>query len=58
VVAVAFGQVVGTVESEVPAGGLVVACGEVDGLDGAAEQVLGVQRFAGLGPAPGVPQPP
>ena len=27
----------------------------LDGPDGAAEQVLGVQRLAGLGPAPGVP---
>ena len=52
--AVAFGQVVRAVEPEVPAGWLVVAGGEVDGLDDGAEQVLGVQRLAGQGPAPGV----
>ena len=52
--AVAFGQVVGTVEPEMPAGGLVVVSGQVDGPDDAAEQVLGVQLLAGLGPAPGV----
>jgi len=56
--AVAFGQVVRTVDPEVPAGWFVIAGGEVDGLDGGPEQVLGVQRLAGLGPAPGVPQPP
>jgi hypothetical protein len=33
----------------------VVVGREVDGLDGGAEQMLGVQRLAGLGPAPGVP---
>jgi hypothetical protein len=55
VVAVAFGQVVRTVEPEVPAGWPVVIGGEVDGLDDAAEQVLGVQRLTGLGKAPGVP---
>ncbi len=54
-VAVAFSQVVGTVEAEVPASWFVVIGGEVDGLDGGAEQVLGVQRLADLGPAPGVP---
>ena len=32
-------------------GRVVVAGGEVDGPDGAAEQVLGVQRLAGLGAA-------
>ena len=53
--AVAFGQVVRTVEPEVPAGWFVVIGGVVDGPDGAAEQVLGVQRLAGPGPAPGVP---
>ena len=37
-----------------PARWLVVVGGEVDGLDGGAEQMLGVQRLAGLGPAPGV----
>ena len=54
-VAVAFGQVVRAVEAEVPAGWLAVVGGEVDGLDDAAEQVLGVQRLARLGKAPGVP---
>src|SRR5690242_6008931 len=53
--AVAFGQVVRPVEAEVPASWLVVVGGEVDGLDGGTEQVLAVQRLAGLGPAPGVP---
>jgi hypothetical protein len=53
-VAVAFGQVVRAVEPEVPAGWPVVVGGEVDGLGDAAEQVLGVQRLAGEGPAPGV----
>ena len=53
--AVAFDQVVSTVEPEVPASWFVVVGGEVDGLGGGAEQVLGVQRLAGLGPAPGVP---
>jgi hypothetical protein len=33
----------------------VVVGGEVDGLDGGAEQMLGVQRLAGMGQAPGVP---
>jgi hypothetical protein len=33
----------------------VVVGGEVDGLDGGSEQMLGVQRLAGLEPAPGVP---
>jgi hypothetical protein len=42
VVAVAFGQVVRTVEPEVPAGWRVVVGGEVDGPDGGAELVLGV----------------
>jgi hypothetical protein len=51
-VAVVFGQVVRAVEPEVPAGWFVVAGGEVDGLDGGAEQVLGVQRLAGEGLAP------
>jgi hypothetical protein len=37
------------------AGWFVVVGGEVDGLDDGAEQVLGVQRLAGLRPAPGVP---
>ena len=55
VLAVVFGQIVPAVEPEVPAGWLAVVGGEVDGLDGRAEQVLGVQRLAGLGPAPGVP---
>jgi hypothetical protein len=54
-VAVAFGQVVRTVAPEVPAGCFVVVGGEVDGLGDGAEQVLGVQRLAGLRPAPGVP---
>jgi hypothetical protein len=49
--AVAFDQVVRTVEPEVPAGWLVVAGAEADGLGDGAEQVLGVQRLAGLGPA-------
>ncbi len=53
-----FDQVVRAVEPEVPAGWPVVAGGEVDGLDNGAEQMLGVQRLAGLGPAPGVLQPP
>lgn len=53
--AVAFDQVVRAVEPEVRAGSLVVVVGEVDGLGGGPEQVLGVQRLAGLGPAPGVP---
>src|SRR6185437_2971390 len=44
-VGVAFGQVVGAVEPEVPAGWLVA--GELDGQDGRAEQVLGVYRLAG-----------
>jgi hypothetical protein len=44
--AVAFDQVVPAVEPEVPAGRLVVARGEVDGLGNGAEQVLGVQRLA------------
>jgi hypothetical protein len=55
VLAVAFGQVVRAVEPEVPAGLLVVVGGMVDGPDGAAEQVLGMQWLAGEGPAPGVP---
>jgi len=50
--AVAFNQVVRTVEPEVPAGWFVVADGEVDGLGNGAEQMLGVQRLAGPGPAP------
>jgi hypothetical protein len=57
-VAVAFDQVVRPIEPKVPAGWLVVVGGEVDGLDGGAEQVLRVQRLAGVGPTPGVPQPP
>ena len=52
--AVAFSQVVRAVEPEVPARRLVVAGGEVDGLGNGAEQVLGVQRLAGLRPAPGM----
>ena len=48
-VAVAFGQVVGAVEAEVPARWPVVVGGEVDSPDGGAEQMLGVQRLAGLG---------
>ena len=52
--AVAFDQVVRTVEPEMPAGWFVVAGGEVDGLGSGAEQMLGVQRLAGEGPAPGV----
>ena len=52
--AIAFDQVVRTVEPEVPAGWFVVVGGEVDGLGGGAEQVLGVQRLAGAGPAPGM----
>jgi hypothetical protein len=32
----------------------VVVGGEVDGLGNGAEQMLGVQRLAGLGPAPGM----
>ena len=52
--AVVFDQVVRTVEPEVPAGWFVVAGGEVDGLGNGAEQVLGVQRLARLGPAPGM----
>jgi hypothetical protein len=55
VVAVTFGQVVRTVEPEMPACWPVVAGGELNGLDDAAEQVPGVQRLAVLGPAPGVP---
>jgi hypothetical protein len=53
-VAVAFSQVVRTVEPEVPAGWFVVVGGEVDGLGDGAEQMLGVQRLAGLRPASGV----
>ena len=53
-VAVAFDQVVRTVEAEVPAGRPVVAAGEVDGPGNGAEQMLGVQRLAGLGLAPGM----
>lgn len=49
--AVAFGRIVRPVEAEVPASWLVVVGGEVDGLDGGAEQMLSVQRLAGLGPA-------
>jgi hypothetical protein len=45
-VAVAHHQVVPVVEPEVPAGGLVVVGGEVDGLDDGKQQVLGVQRLA------------
>jgi hypothetical protein len=41
VAAVAFGQIVRIVEAEVPAGWFVVAGGEVDGLDGSAEQGTG-----------------
>ena len=52
--AVAFDQVVRTVEAEVPAGRPVVAAGEVDGPGNGAEQMLGVQRPAGPGPAPGM----
>jgi hypothetical protein len=37
---------------------LVVVGGELDGLDDGAEQVLGVQRLAGLRPAPRMLQPP
>ena len=36
----------------------MVVGGELDGLDDGAEQVLGVQRLAGLRPAPGMLQPP
>ena len=52
--AVAFDQVVRAIEAEVPAGWLVVAGGEVDGPGNGAEQMLGVQRLAGEGPAPGM----
>ena len=52
--AVVFDQVVRTVEPEVPAGWFVVAGGEVDGPGNGAEQVLGVQRLAGEGPALGM----
>jgi hypothetical protein len=46
--AVAFGQIVRLVEAEVPASWLVVVGGEVDGLDGGAEQMLAVQRLVGV----------
>ena len=52
--AVAFDQVVRTVEPEVPAGWFVVAGGEVDGLGNGAEQMLGAAAARWRGPAPGM----